>query len=128
MRTLLLCAALALPLYGCLAPDGTLDVPATVDELQLTSGDLLILSDTATAMGKPETADALRVASDAIYKAALALDSGAPTADAWGLVDSSLDLLEAIAAKEQDGDLAIGVAAARIVLGRVKAHLPEPAQ
>lgn len=106
---------------------GAPDWPAIERELDLTAADLEILAETADAMGKASTAQALRSTSNAVRHAHGILASGGPPGDAWGLIDASLDALALVAEKEQDSDLALGVAAARIVLGRVKAYLPEPA-
>jgi hypothetical protein len=122
---ILVAACLALvALSGCVTPDGDFDAPATAQELALTSIDLESLAVVAEIKGKDSTAKALRDASVALDAAADALESGQPVGDAWGTIDAALDVLDALAAKEQDGDLALGVAAARIVVRRIKASVP----
>lgn len=111
--------------HGCVSPQGGLDVPATVEELALTSMDLESLAVVADMQGKFGTADALRDASVALDKAAEALEGGG-AGDAWATLDYALKDLAAVAAANEDGDLALGVAAAQIVVRRVKAALPEP--
>lgn len=107
---------------------GAPDWPAIERELDLTAADLEILAETADAMGKASTAQALRSTSNAVRHAHGILAGGGPPGDAWGLIDASLDSLALVAEKEDDSDLALGVAAARIMLGRVKAYLPSPAE
>ena len=113
---------LAIQPSGCLAPDGKLDVPATVVELNLTADDL----DTLATVAEGGTAKALQDTAGAIRQAATVLGQGGPPGDAWSLLDASLDALAAVAEKEEDSDLALAVAAARIIVGRIKASLPEP--
>lgn len=110
---------------GCQST-GEPDWPAVERELDLTAADLEILSETAAALEKPSTAQALQDAANAVRKAQEVIASGGPPGDAWALLDASLDALVAVAAKEGDSDLALGVAAARSALGRVRAYLPEP--
>lgn len=103
---------------------GAPDWPKVEREMDLTAADLEILAETADTLGKASTADALRNTADAVRQAHSVLAGGGPPEDAWALVDASLDVLAALAEKEKDSDLALGVAAARITLGRVKAYLP----
>lgn len=124
VAALMVGAALAVQ-PGCTST-GAPDWPAVERELDLTAADLEILAETADALGKASTAQALQDASQAVRQAHDLIASGQPSESAWGLLDASLDVLAAVAAKEGDSDLALGVAAARIALGRVKAYLPEP--
>lgn len=112
---------------GCTST-GDPDWPAIERELDLTAADLEILAETATGLGKASTAQALQDAAGAVRAAHEIVAAGGPPGDAWGLLDASLDALAAVAEKEGDSDLALGVAAARIVLGRVKAYIPEPTE
>lgn len=120
---LIVAAALAFyAIAGCVTPQGKLDVPATVEELAITSMDLESLAVVAEIQGKNGTAKALRDASLALDAAAGALEGG-NAGDAWATLDYALTELAAVAAANQDGDLALGVAAAQIAVRRIKAGL-----
>lgn len=124
MRNLLALFLLA-PLMGCPATGADPDWPAIERELDLTAADLDDLAQTAVALNKPDTAKALQAAAQATRQASEVLAKGGDATDAWGLLDASLDVLSGLAEKEQDSNLALGVAAAKIVVRRARAYLPE---
>ncbi len=97
-------------------------------ELDLAAADLEILAVQADGFGEESAADALQAAADSARQAHAIIAGGGPPEDAWALVDASLAVLDALAEREQNGQLALGVAAARIALGRVKAYLPSPSE